>query len=160
MLSSRLINSLLAVLFLGWILLAARAAGAQDVARQVAVAPTHRMPIALHTIVRGSVLTVDDFEYRDTTTHAPADTAEVAAGWVTRRTINAGEILRTPAVEPPTIITANTPVQLEFVDGGVRLTVRGIATRSGSLGDRITVRTELGKRVEGTVVAPGRVRID
>ena len=40
MLSSRLINSLLTVLFLGWILLAARAAGAQDIARQVAAAPT------------------------------------------------------------------------------------------------------------------------
>jgi flagella basal body P-ring formation protein FlgA len=165
MLSARVINSLLAALFLGWILLAARAAGAQAVAqptvtRQVAAGPTVRMPIALHTIVRGAVLTADDFEYRDTTTHNSPDTAQITAGWVTRRTITAGEILRAPAVEPPTIVSANSTVQVEWVDGNVRLTIRGVAARSASLGDRVAVRTELGKRIEGTVVAPGRVRID
>jgi flagella basal body P-ring formation protein FlgA len=160
MLPSRVINSLLTVLFLGWILLAARAAGAQTVAREVASAPSHRMPVALRTIVRGSVLTADDFEYRDTATRIEPDTAQIAPGWVTRRTINAGEILRAPAVEPPTIVSANSPVQVEFVDGNVRLTIRGIAARAGSLGDRVPVRTELGKRIEGTVVAPGRIRID
>ncbi|HEY4132560.1 MAG TPA: flagellar basal body P-ring formation chaperone FlgA [Gemmatimonadaceae bacterium] len=165
MLPSRVVNSLITVLFLGWILLAARAAGAQTVARveavrQVASAPARRMPIALRTIVRGTVLTADDFEYRDTTTHIEPDTAQITAGWVTRRTIAAGEILHAPAVEPPTIVNANSPVQVEFVDGNVRLTVRGVAARNGSLGERVPVRTELGKRVEGTVVAPGRVRID
>jgi len=165
MLPPRVINSLLAVLFIGWILLAAHAAGAQAVAQpavatQVASAPTHRMPIATRTIVRGAVLTADDFVYRDTATRALPDTAQITAGWVTRRTINAGEILRTPAVEPPTIVSANSTVEVEWVDGNVRLTIRGVAARNASLGDRVPVRTELGKRIEGTVVAPGRVRID
>jgi len=57
-------------------------------------------------------------------------------------------------------VTANEPVLVEWVDGNVSLTVHGTAARNGSIGERVPVRTELGKRIEGTVVAPGRVRID
>lgn len=129
-------------------------------ARPASLLPTRRMPIALRTIPRGTVLGADDFEYRDTTTHLTPDTNQIVAGWITRRTINAGEILHAPAVEPPAVVTANSSVQVEWVDGNVRLTIRGVAARSGALGERVPVRTELGKRIEGTVVAPGRVRID
>jgi len=144
---------------------AARAARAQEspdaaASKRVSLLPTRRMPIALHTIARGAVLTADDFEYRDTTTHLAPDTNQIAAGWVTRRTINTGEILHAPAVEPPTVVSANSTVLVEWVDGNVSITVRGVAARNGSLGERVPVRTELGKRIEGTVVAPGRVRID
>jgi flagella basal body P-ring formation protein FlgA len=151
-------HTLLAVISL--VLFAVPTARAQNASPQGSLLPMRSMPVALHVIARGAVLTADDFEYRDTTTHTSPDTNRIAAGWVTRRTINAGEILREPAVEPPTIVTANSPVELEWVDGNVRLTVRGTATRSGSLGERVTVRTELGKRVEGTVVGPGRIRLD
>lgn len=121
---------------------------------------TQHVPVATRTIARGAVLTANDFEYRDTTFRGPADTNKVAAGWVTRRTIEIGEVLRAPAVEAPTVISANSPVQVEFSDGGVTLTVAGTATRNASLGERVPVRMEFGKRVEGTVIAPGRVRID
>jgi flagella basal body P-ring formation protein FlgA len=84
----------------------------------------------------------------------------VAAGWVTRRTITAGEILREPAVEAPAIVNANSPVLIEWKDGSVSLTVAGVAARDGALGERIPVRSETGRRFEATVVAPGRVRID
>jgi flagella basal body P-ring formation protein FlgA len=146
-------------------LVAARAARAQEspvvtVTKHVSLLPTRRMPIALHTIARGAVLTADDFEYRDTTTYLAPDANQIAAGWVTRRTINTGEILHAPAVEPPTIVSANSTVVVEWVDGNVSITIRGVAARNGSLGERVPVRTELGKRIEGTVVAPGRVRID
>jgi flagella basal body P-ring formation protein FlgA len=134
------------------LLLAARVSAQQPAARRVAV--------ATRAIARGAVLSADDFIYRDTTLRAPLDTNQVAAGWVTRRSIMAGEVLRTPAVEPPNVINANTPVQVEYNDGGVRLTIRGTATKAGALGERVTVRTELGNRIEATVVAPGRVRID
>jgi len=119
-----------------------------------------RVAIATHPLARGTVLTADDFTYRDTTLRAAPETNQIAAGWVTRRTINEGEVLRAPAVEPPIVVTANTPVDVEYSDGGVTLTIRGTAARNASLGERVPVRTELGKRVEGTVVAPGRVRID
>ena len=56
--------------------------------------------------------------------------------------------------------TANAAVLIEWADGNVSLTIHGIASRNGALGERIPVRSDLGKRFEATVVAPGRVRID
>lgn len=127
------------------------------------VEPKQRVAVATRVLARGTVLADSDFELRDTTVRfvsALPDTTPVAAGWVTRRTINAGEILREPAVEAPAVINANSPVLIEWVDGSVSLTVHGVAARSGAIGDRIPVRSDMGKRFEATVVAPGRVRID
>jgi flagellar basal body P-ring formation protein FlgA len=123
-------------------------------------ATSRRVAFATHALARGAVLTADDFQVRDTTLRAPLDTGVVAAGWVTRRTIAAGEMLREPAVQPPDVISANEPVELEFREANVRLIIRGTATRSAALGERIIVRTEQGKRIEGVVIAAGRVRID
>jgi flagella basal body P-ring formation protein FlgA len=122
--------------------------------------PTRRAAIATRALARGTVLGADDFVYRDTTLRGPADTTRVDAGWVTRRSFAAGEVLRAPAVEPPTIVLANQPVTIEWKDQNVRLTLRGIAARNAALGERVPVRTELGRRVDATVVAPGRVRLD
>jgi flagella basal body P-ring formation protein FlgA len=125
-----------------------------------AQAASRRVAFATHALARGAVLTADDFQVRDTTLHAPLDTAKVAPGWVTRRMIAAGEMLREPAVQPPDLVVANQPVEIEFRDKNVRLILLGTSTRSGALGERITVRTEQGKRIEAVVVAAGRVRID
>lgn len=128
-----------------------------------APAPKQRVAIAVRTLARGTVLSADDFMLRDTTMRmnpSEPDTTAVVAGWVTRRTINAGEVLRSPAVEAPAVVNANSPVLIEWSDGNVSLTVHGIAARNGALGERIPVRSDLGKRFEATVVAPGRVRID
>jgi len=134
------------------VLTAARASAQQTVHRRLAV--------ATRPIARGAVLSLDDFEYRDTTVRTVADTFTVAPGWVTRRMIAAGEVLRVPAVEAPTVISANQAVELEYLSESVRLTLRGIAVRRAGVGERITVRTEQGRRMEGTVIGPGRVRID
>jgi flagella basal body P-ring formation protein FlgA len=153
----RLLHPLILIAVIALALFTARLAGAQQTgaARQVAVA-TRPLP-------RGTVLTLDDFEVRDTTLRSWNDTTKVAAGWVTRSAISRGEILRAPAVEPPVVVSANSPVQVEYADGGVRLTMRGIAARNGSIGERVPVRIDTGssmRRVEGTVIAPGRIRID
>ena len=137
------------------IALCAGLAHAQDT-REV----TRRIAVAARLLPRGTVLSAEDIAYRDSTLRGPSDTSTVAVGWVTRRLIGAGEVLRAPAVERPTIVSANEPVDLEWADRNVMLTVRGVATRSAALGERIPVRTGFGHRVDGTVVAPGRVRID
>lgn len=154
--SKRLFHPIVLVAIATLAMMWARLAAAQT----PATAATQRVPVATRMIARGAVLSAGDFEYRDTTSRIPADTNKVAAGWVTRRTIFAGEILRAPAVEAPSLVNANSPVQVEFVDGNVTLSVIGTATRSASMGERVPVRMEFGKRIEGTVVAPGRVRID
>jgi len=132
--------------------LSARLAHAQEATRRAAV--------ATRTLPRGTVLAANDFVYRDTTLRGPIDTNTVAAGWITRRLIGAGEVLRVPAVERPAVVSANEPVEVEWKDRNVLLTLRGIVTRNASLGERVSVRTDLGHRIEATVVAPGRVRID
>ena len=125
-------------------------------------AQVRRVPIATHQIARGTTLTADDIELRDSTMRSggPIDTNEVAPGWVTRRVINPGEILRSPAVEPPNLVTANQSVAVEWVDQNIRLTLRGTATRNAAIGSRVTVRMDSGRRIDGTVVGAGRVRID
>ena len=137
------------------VLLSSRAAGAQ-----LAQGTPRRVAVATHAIGRGVSIGTNDFEFRDSTLHAAPDTNQIAAGWVTRRVIAAGEVLRAPAVEPPTVVTANQPVSVEWSDRNVRLTLRGIATRNASMGTRVSVRMESGRRIDGTVIGMGRVRID
>ena len=125
-----------------------------------AQAPVMHVAIAARSLARGTVITTDDIVYKDSVVRAAGDSSRVAPGWVTRRMISAGELLRAPAVEPPNVVLANQSVDVEWKDENIALTLRGIVTRSGAVGDRVTVRTESGRRFEGTVVAPGRVRID
>jgi flagellar basal body P-ring formation protein FlgA len=147
----RRLVSLVLLVMIAMLVVAVRAVGAQQ---------TRRLAVATHALARGAVLSADDFEFRDSTMRAPLDSSRVAPGWTTRRMIAAGEILRSPAVEPPIVVGANQLVELEWADQNVRLTIRGIAARNASVGERVAVRTELGRRVEGTVVAAGHVRID
>ena len=127
---------------------------------QTTASGTQRVAVATRTIARGTVLSTGDFVLRDTTLRGPSDTTTVGEGWVARRLIGAGEILRVPAVERPRMINANQPVQLEWSDKNVTLVLRGVATRNAALGERIAVRTDSGRRVEATVVAPGRLRLE
>lgn len=143
----RLVVALVALL-----VLAAGVARAQQPA-------TQRVAVASRTLPRGTVLTANDFVVRDSAMRGPLDTAQVGEGWVTRRIIGAGEVLRMPSIERPRLISANQQVQLEWRDNNVTLTLRGVATRSAALGERIAVRTDSGRRVEATVVAPGRLRL-
>jgi flagellar basal body P-ring formation protein FlgA len=125
-----------------------------------AQAPVMRVALAARALARGTVITTDDIVYKDSTVRAAGDSSRVAPGWVTRRMIAAGELLRAPAVEPPNVVLANQTVDVEWKDENIVLSLRGIATKSGATGDRVAVRMESGRRLEGIVVAPGRVRID
>ncbi len=148
--TQRLLRPIVLVALAALALLTARLAVAQQ--------PPHRAAVAARPLARGTVLTADDISFRDTTAQSPADS--VSPGWVTRRVISAGEVLRSPAVERPVLVEANSLVQVEWSDKNVRLTLRGIASHDASLGDRISVRTETGRRLQAIVVAPGRARID
>jgi len=138
------------------VLLSAHAVGAQQSPRTA----LRQVAVATHAIARGAVLGASDFTYRDSTMFVSTDTTHVESGWVTRRVIAAGEVLRVPAVEAPSVVIANQQVAVEWNDQNVRLTLQGIATRNAPLGSRVSVRMQSGRRVETTVVGAGRVRID
>lgn len=151
----RLLHPLTLIAIAALLVLSARLAGAQESTNAKV-----RVAVAARALARGAVLADSDIMYRDTTVRGSIEATNVARGWITRRVIAAGELLRSPSVEPPVLVSANAPVEVEFRDGNVRLSIAGTAARDGSLGDRVPVRTELGHRIEGTVVARGRVRID
>jgi len=118
---------------------------------------TRGTPVAAHALARGVVLTAGDIVYSDSL--KPVISSAVAAGWSTRRVIAAGEALVPPSVQPPQLVTPNDPVEVEWSEGNVRLTLRGTALRGGAEGERVYVRTDSGHRIDGIVIGPGRVRI-
>lgn len=130
---------------------------AQAVSHTTAQSAPHGTPVAAHALARGVVLVAGDIAYSDSL--KPVMASAVAAGWSTRRVIAAGEALVPPSVQPPQLVTPNEPVEVEWSEGNVRLTLRGTALRGGAEGERVYVRTDSGHRIDGVVIGEGRVRI-
>lgn len=116
-------------------------------------------PVAARRIARGMILSEGDI----TTEHvvlwgSPASTrSEVAPGWVTRRVVNPGEILRAPAVAPAPLVKAGTSVEFVLHQNGIQLSLQGIATHSASLGQPVLVRLGVNRRLSGIVRGRNRV---
>ncbi len=96
------------------------------VADELLPSTTTHVPVAARTIARGAVLTADDiaFEDRVIARGTTIDTT-VAPGWVARRLINEGEILRAPAVQAPLAVAANGRLDISYSDGTVTLSLQG-----------------------------------
>jgi flagella basal body P-ring formation protein FlgA len=122
-------------------------------------AGTDSVPVAAHRLARGVTLTDQDVAYDARTATASGGSPVVfgGAGWVTRRVIAAGEILRSPAVVPAPTIRAGESVQCLFVQGRVQLTLPGVALTSASVGEEITIRLDARRRIPALVAGPGRV---
>jgi flagella basal body P-ring formation protein FlgA len=85
-------------------------------------------------------------------TYTPA-----APGWVTRRVIQAGEVLRAPAVAPRPLVAAGQQVRFTVQHDGLALTLDGTAPVAGALGDTIPVRLGARRRLRGIVTGPAHV---
>jgi flagella basal body P-ring formation protein FlgA len=110
-------------------------------------------PGAARDLGRGVVLTPADIS-------GPLTEAGVAPGWVTRRVMRAGEVLREPAVRPPMAVAAGDAVDLVWRGQGVEVRRSGVATGPAGIGERVTVRLDGRRRLDGTVEAPGLVRLN
>ena len=121
-----------------------------------------RVARATSTLERGVELTEKDFVFDNDVQWGPPrrHEAAVGAGWITKRRINAGETLRAPLVEPPRAVRSGETVRLIMQRANVTLVLRGKAIGSAALGERIMVRADTGKRLEGVVIEPGIVRLD
>jgi flagella basal body P-ring formation protein FlgA len=118
-------------------------------------------PRAARAIARGAVLTHADIAV-DSSARADssvAGAASVAPGWVARRVIAAGEPLRPPAVAPPPVVRTGDTVQVVWAGGTVRLSTRGQAANAAAAGERVTVRLDDGRRIEGQATESGEVQI-
>jgi len=137
----------------GALLLSAGVAAAQQTA-----------PTAARALPRGYTLTVEDLVYGEaaapTDDRPPPTDDQPGPGWVTRRAVRAGEVLREPAVAPPPVVRAGEPVEAVWAEDGIEVRIRGTALGTAAAGQRVAVRTENRKRIEGVAVAPGEVRIN
>lgn len=120
--------------------------------------------VATRFLPRGTMLRDQDFARRDTVIvwrwgAVGPDTTRVQPGWVTRRPIAAGEVLRSPAVMPPPVVESGRPVHAIWQEGPVRLVLAGTATNTAALGAPVGVRIDRGRRLDGIAVAPDTVRL-
>ena len=124
-------------------------------------AQSARIPVAARDLVRGTVLTAADIAWTDSasTERAARDAMGVSAGWVARRNIRAGEILETPSVSQPDLVSSGDEVDVVYTAPGVTIRVRGTAVGSGAKGDEVYVRLDNRKRLRGIVAAANTVRV-
>lgn len=148
----------------GWwtVSLGARGAGKPPARLRIRAGTEARAAVAAREIVRGASLEEADVRVEPATTWGPPQPAGGEApgpGWTARRGIAAGEVLREPAVGPPLLVRAGDETEVVWSGGGVELKVRGTALGSASRGERVSVRIDNRRRLEGVAEGPARVRI-
>jgi flagella basal body P-ring formation protein FlgA len=136
-------------------------------------------PTAARALPRGVVLTAEDIAAGESAPSSLIAQRSALIGWTTRRVIAAGEPLRAPAVAPPSdaaaagsaatrlaggggaaVVRAGQKVVVVYRDAGLELRLGGVAAQDGAVGARVGVRLDARRRLEGTVVAPGVVRLN
>lgn len=80
-------------------------------------------------------------------------------GWITRRTIQEGEVLRAPAVVPPSVIARGDTVRVHWRTAGLEISRTGISMGEASLGDLIQVRVGALHRVSAVATGPSTVLV-
>lgn len=122
-----------------------------------------RLSVATRALQRGDTLRANDIAVVDTNivwkwAGSLPDTTRAQIGWVTRRPIAAGEVLRAPGVGAPNVVSAGSTVTMYYQDGPVRISLTGVATNSAALGATVGVRLDATRRLDGIAVAPNTVR--
>ena len=121
--------------------------------------------VALHPILRGQPLDGDDVAlHRTVEWGAPVDTQAASltaiVGTESRRLLREGEAVRTSDVTWPPVIRAGEVVTAEVVRDGVRLALLGTALQNASLGGRVAIRLDRGRRLAGIATGRNTVRLD
>ncbi len=123
-----------------------------------------RLSVATRALQRGDTLRATDIALVDSAivwrwSTALPDTTRAQVGWVTRRPIAAGEVLRYPAVGAPPLVHVGQRVSAVYQDGPVRILLTGTATNSAPLGAPVGVRIDPTRRLDGIAVALNTVRL-
>jgi flagella basal body P-ring formation protein FlgA len=122
-----------------------------------------RLTVATRALQRGDTLRASDIAVVDTNIvwrwNTLPDTTRAQAGWITRRTIAAGEVLRSPAVGAAPVVKVGTQVKVIYQDGPVRIQLSGVATNNAALGAPVGVRIDATRRLDGIAVAANTVRL-
>ena len=120
--------------------------------------PSFLAPVATRHLPRGTVLSESDLRVaRVAVRGLHADLPATISGWVTRRTIRAGEVLRPPAIARRPLVPRGSTVDVAIRVGEVEVVTRGVATRDAELDDAVAVRLGPKRTVQGRVQGPGHV---
>lgn len=142
--------------------LPAQERGAGDGVAANAPATTEAL-VATRRLTRGTVLRASDIARTqvaprlDANGHARPEALDVVPGWVARRVIQPGEVLRAPAVAPAPLVAAGQAVRFTYQQDGLELSLDGVAPVAGALGDTIPVRLGARRRLTGIVAGPAHV---
>ena len=128
------------------------------------IAPEIDVAVARSDIARGEVIAEADLEYKA----VPAIRANGsvvraitdATGMEARRSLKAGELIRTGDLKRPTMVAKGSTVTMLFEAPGMRLSAVGRALTEGAEGDTITILNPTSfRKVEALVIKPGTVRV-
>lgn len=118
-------------------------------------------PVAARELPRGTELVAGDVAWREQVVWGPpAGDPTDPVGLRTQRRIATGESLLEPAVAPGPWVESRDPVEVVFEKGPVTIALRGTALADAQPGERVHVRLEDGRRVQGRTIGPGRVALD
>ncbi len=131
---------------------------------QAEVSVIGRYPVTAHAIAAGERLTRDDLEERrgelDRLPHRALRSAEEIVGREARRALAAGRVIQAHQVRTPRLVERGASVTLEAGGQGFRVTRQAEALEAGGRGERIRVRLDDRRILEGRIVGRNRLTVD
>lgn len=111
------------------------------------------VPVATRALPRGTVLSEGDFSVARVASRGRPQTPSSLAptGWIVRRAMRRGEVLRPPAVTPAPLVATGDSVTVLVDATGLSLQVRGRAIAGGALADTVAVRLGPKRVVQATI---------
>ena len=122
-------------------------------------------PVAARQIARGVLLGENDVLVRHTLVWGAPDSSIIIApesiiGTAARRVLRDGEPIRAIDIVSAPVVFAGDSVTAEIIRGGVRLALVGTALQNASLGGRVAIRFDRGRRFAGIATGRNTVRLD
>lgn len=115
-------------------------------------------PVATRHLPRGTVLSERDLTVARVVLRGPQSDLPVAiTGWVTRRAVRAGEVLRPPAIARRPLVPRGSVVDVAVRVGEVEVVTAGVVLRDGEMDDEVSIRLGPKRTVQGRVRGPGQV---
>lgn len=130
---------------------------------QAEVSVIGRYPVTAHAIEAGTLLTRDDLEERrgelDRLPRRALRSIEAVVGQEARRSLAAGRAIQSHQLRAPRLVERGERVILEAGGRGFRVTRQAEALGAGGRGERIRVRLDDRRILEGRIIGPRRLAV-